>query len=286
MTATVLDGRKLADILAQDLKEELTDLDLTPELRVILVGDNPQSETYVKSKIRRAEEIGVNLELNKFPSTISEQELIDQIKEFNDDDNVDGIMVQLPLPDHISYFRVIDSIDPNKDVDGFSANNVGKLWLQEPGLIAPATPEGIMTLLRRYDLDVKGKHSVVIGRSNIVGKPLAGLLLACDSTVTLVHRKTQNLKELTKQADFLFVAAGRPGMIDASYVKQGSVVIDVGINHTPDGLKGDIDFDSVKEKASFITPVPGGVGPLTVITLMQQVSRVAKLREKNGSKSS
>lgn len=286
MTATILNGKELADILARDLQKELSDLDLTPELRVILVGDDPQSETYVKGKIRRAEEVGINLELNRFPSSISEKDLIDQINEFNNDNNVDGIMVQLPLPDHISYFRVINSIDPNKDVDGFSADNVGKLWLQEPGLIAPATPVGIMTILDHYHLDVKAKHSVVIGRSNIVGKPLAGLLLARDSTVTFVHRQTRNLKELTRQADFLFVAAGQSEMIDDSYISPGTVVIDVGINHTPDGLKGDVDFDSVKKKASFITPVPGGVGPLTVITLMQQVIRVAKLREKNGSKSS
>lgn len=284
MKAKLLDGKKVADHIATELKQRISKLTKVPELRVIMVGDNFESKIYVQNKVRRAEELGINIVVEQLPSSIEENSIIDLINDFNHNWKVDGVMVQLPLPPGISYYRVINSINPEKDVDGFSEKNIGRLWIGQKPLIPPATPDGIMTLLDFYNLKVSGQNSVIIGRSNIVGKPLAGLLLARDSTVTITHRKTRNLKEITQQADFLFVAAGQKEFVDASYIKPKAVVVDVGMNRSDQGVTGDVDFKSVESKASFITPVPKGIGPMTVISLMQHVVNAAKVKE-DGTKS-
>ncbi|BDR58145.1 bifunctional 5,10-methylenetetrahydrofolate dehydrogenase/5,10-methenyltetrahydrofolate cyclohydrolase [Xylocopilactobacillus apicola] len=285
MTAIILDGLGLANELALELKQEVNSLKVIPVLKVILVGNDPESQIYVRSKEKRAREIGINLEVVSLPETIEEREILDLIDRFNKQDEVDGIMVQLPLPQHISYHNIINALDPTKDADGFSAVNMGKLWLNEPNFIAPATPKGIMTLLDHYHLELAGKNSVIIGRSNIVSKPLASLLLARNSTVTITHRQTTNIIEIARQADFLFVATGQAEMVDKSFVKPGAVVVDVGINRTDHGLVGDVNFSEVKQVAGYLTPVPKGVGPMTVISLMEQVVSHAKMREENGAKS-
>ncbi|BDR56074.1 bifunctional 5,10-methylenetetrahydrofolate dehydrogenase/5,10-methenyltetrahydrofolate cyclohydrolase [Xylocopilactobacillus apis] len=278
----IIDGKKAADEIAQKLQGTVASLKHVPVLQVLVLGDNPESEIYVRNKKKRALEIGIKVNTTYLNNDVDEEEVLSLINTYNLQPEVTGIMVQLPLPPQISYSKVVNSIDPLKDMDGFSEINVGKLWTGVTDFIAPATPVGIMNLLDFYHFDVSGKQSVIVGRSNIVGKPLAGLLLNRDSTVTICHSKTQDLQKITKQADFLFVAIGKPEFIDASYVKEGAVIVDVGINRTKEGLKGDVNFTSVLEKCSSITPVPKGVGPMTVITLMQQIVNTAKLREVNG----
>lgn len=241
-----------------------------PHLTVILVGDDPASAGYVRSKGKAAEAVGFTHNEMILPSEITERELIDTIHRLNDDDGVDGILVQLPLPKHIRKHRVIEAIDPMKDVDGFHARNVDALWHKLPGIRA-CTPKGILKLLDKAGVEIAGKHAVVIGRSNIVGFPVAKLLLDRNATVTIAHSHTQNLAEITRQADILVVAIGRPKLITGDMVKEGVAVIDVGISHDPESgkLSGDVDFDSVEPKASVITPVPGGVGPMTIACLME-----------------
>ncbi|MBU5999537.1 bifunctional methylenetetrahydrofolate dehydrogenase/methenyltetrahydrofolate cyclohydrolase [Lactococcus lactis] len=282
----LIDGKALAAKMQAELKvkvDKLKEADNVPGLAVILVGEDPASQIYVRNKARQATAIGLNSSVVRLPETVSEQELLDLIEQYNQLEQWHGILVQLPLPEHISEEKVLLAIDPEKDVDGFHPMNMGRLWSGNP-LMIPSTPAGIMEMFREYDVELSGKRAVVIGRSNIVGKPMAQLLMMADATVTIAHSKTENLRELTKEADVLVVAIGRDRMIKAEDVKEGAVVIDVGMNRDEDGkLHGDVDFDEVKDVASVITPVPGGVGPMTITMLMEQTVRAAS-RKMNENK--
>ena len=241
----------------------------TPCLAVILVGDNPASQSYVKGKSKACEEIGIKNMTITLPHDTSEQELIKTIGELNANPEVHGILVQLPLPDHIDEHRVMNYIAPEKDVDGFHPFNVDALYTSKHNGVIPCTPKGIIHLLTEHDIAIAGKHAVVVGRSNIVGLPVAKLLLDNNATVTVCHSKTTNLKEITRSADILVVAIGKPEFITCDMVNEGTVVIDVGVNRVNGKLVGDVHFDSIKDKASYITPVPGGVGPMTITCLME-----------------
>lgn len=282
----LIDGKALAAKMQAELKvkvDKLKEADNVPGLAVILVGEDPASQIYVRNKARQATAIGLNSSVVRLPETVSEQELLDLIEQYNQSEQWHGILVQLPLPEHISEEKVLLAIDPEKDVDGFHPMNMGRLWSGNP-LMIPSTPAGIMEMFREYNVELSGKRAVVIGRSNIVGKPMAQLLMMADATVTIAHSKTENLRELTKEADILVVAIGRDRMIKAEDVKEGAVVIDVGMNRDEDGkLQGDVDFDEVKDVASLITPVPGGVGPMTITMLMEQTVRAAS-RKMNENK--
>lgn len=282
----LIDGKALAAKMQDELKvkvDKLKEADNVPGLAVILVGEDPASQIYVRNKARQATAIGLNSSVVRLPETLSEQELLDLIEQYNQSEQWHGILVQLPLPEHISEEKVLLAIDPEKDVDGFHPMNMGRLWSGNP-LMIPSTPAGIMEMFREYNVELSGKRAVVIGRSNIVGKPMAQLLMMADATVTIAHSKTENLRELTKEADVLVVAIGRDRMIKAEDVKEGAVVIDVGMNRDEDGkLHGDVDFDEVKDVASLITPVPGGVGPMTITMLMEQTVRAAS-RKMNENK--
>jgi len=282
----LIDGKALAAKMQAELKvkvDKLKEADNVPGLAVILVGEDPASQIYVRNKARQATAIGLNSSVVRLPETVSEQELLDLIEQYNQSEQWHGILVQLPLPEHISEEKVLLAIDPEKDVDGFHPMNMGRLWSGNP-LMIPSTPAGIMEMFREYNVELSGKRAVVIGRSNIVGKPMAQLLMMADATVTIAHSKTENLRELTKKADILVVAIGRDRMIKAEDVKKGAVVIDVGMNRDEDGkLHGDVDFDEVKDVASLITPVPGGVGPMTITMLMEQTVRAAS-RKMNENK--
>ena len=282
----LIDGKALAAKMQAELKvkvDKLKEADNVPGLAVILVGEDPASQIYVRNKARQATAIGLNSSVVRLPETVSEQELLDLIEQYNQSEQWHGILVQLPLPEHISEEKVLLAIDPEKDVDGFHPMNMGRLWSGNP-LMIPSSPAGIMEMFREYNVELSGKRAVVIGRSNIVGKPMAQLLMMADATVTIAHSKTENLRELTKEADILVVAIGRDRMIKAEDVKEGAVVIDVGMNRDEDGkLHGDVDFDEVKDVASLITPVPGGVGPMTITMLMEQTVRAAS-RKMNENK--
>ncbi|MCT3349333.1 bifunctional methylenetetrahydrofolate dehydrogenase/methenyltetrahydrofolate cyclohydrolase FolD [Lacticaseibacillus paracasei] len=279
--ATRLDGRAVSKKILADLKQTIAELaqqDVTPTLAVVLVGSNPASEVYVRNKQRRAEDIGVRSLMFRMPEATTQADLLAKVAELNHDPDIDAILVQLPLPAGLDEQAVIDAIDPDKDVDGFSPISVGRLWANEPTVVA-STPYGIMALLDAYDIDVAGKRVVIIGRSNIVGRPLAGLMVNHDATVTIAHSKTRDLKQLAKEADILVVAVGVPHFIGADAVKPGAVVIDVGISRGADGkLLGDVDEAAVAPIASAITPVPGGVGPMTIASLMAQTVTLAKRR--------
>ncbi len=279
----LLDGKKVSDVILAEIAEDVNARKLigkkTPHLAAILVGENPASEAYVGSKVRTCEQIGFDSTLLRLDATVSEENLLDHIRSFNSNEDIDGILVQLPLPAHISESKVINTIDPNKDVDGFHPISLGRMVLGEPTFIS-ATPNGIMMMLAHYNIDTAGKHCVVIGRSNIVGTPMS-ILLSRNSnpgncTVTLCHSKTPNLKELCLQADIVVAAIGRPNYVTADMVREGAVVIDVGINRIEDAsrksgsrLVGDVDFENVAPKCSYITPVPGGVGKMTICALMK-----------------
>ena len=279
--ATRLDGGVVSKKILADLKQTIAELaqqDVTPTLAVVLVGSNPASEVYVRNKQRRAEDIGVRSLMFRMPEATTQADLLAKVAELNHDPDIDAILVQLPLPAGLDEQAVIDAIDPDKDVDGFSPVSVGRLWANEPTVVA-STPYGIMALLDAYDIDVAGKRVVIIGRSNIVGRPLAGLMVNHDATVTIAHSKTRDLKQLAKEADILVVAVGVPHFIGADAVKPGAVVIDVGISRGADGkLLGDVDEAAVAPIASAITPVPGGVGPMTIASLMAQTVTLAKRR--------
>ncbi|MBT9260524.1 bifunctional methylenetetrahydrofolate dehydrogenase/methenyltetrahydrofolate cyclohydrolase FolD [Lacticaseibacillus paracasei] len=279
--ATRLDGRAVSKKILADLKQTIAELaqqDVTPTLAVVLVGSNPASEVYVRNKQRRTEDIGVRSLMFRMPEATTQADLLAKVAELNHDPDIDAILVQLPLPAGLDEQAVIDAIDPDKDVDGFSPVSVGRLWANEPTVVA-STPYGIMALLDAYDIDVAGKRVVIIGRSNIVGRPLAGLMVNHDATVTIAHSKTRDLKQLAKEADILVVAVGVPHFIGADAVKPGAVVIDVGISRGADGkLLGDVDEAAVAPIASAITPVPGGVGPMTIASLMAQTVTLAKRR--------
>ncbi|HEP1831755.1 TPA: bifunctional methylenetetrahydrofolate dehydrogenase/methenyltetrahydrofolate cyclohydrolase [Streptococcus suis] len=271
---TVIDGKALGVKLQAALAEKTTRLKeekgLVPGLVVILVGENPASQVYVRNKERSALAAGFKSEVVRVPDTISESDLLDLIERYNQDDEWHGILVQLPLPAHISEEKVLLAIDPDKDVDGFHPTNMGKFWSGHPVMI-PSTPAGIMEMFKEYQIELEGKSALVIGRSNIVGKPMAQLLLDANATVTIAHSRTKNLPELARQADILVVAIGRGHFVTKEFVKPGAVVIDVGMNRDENGkLIGDVKYDEVSEVASYITPVPGGVGPMTITMLMEQ----------------
>lgn len=279
----LIDGRKVASIIKENIKKEVAHLidhqDQSPHLAAVLVGNDPASETYVASKEKQAKEVGIISSVYRYPENISEEELLKVIDFLNNDDEIDGFIVQLPLPAHIDEDKIINAIDPKKDVDGFTPVSLGNLVLGKPGFVS-ATPAGIMELIKAYHIDLEGKHCVVLGRSNIVGRPISILLSQknefANATVTLCHSRTQNIEEITRQADVLICAIGQPQYVKASMVKEGAVVIDVGIHRLPDPAKekgyrlvGDVDFDEVYKKASYITPVPGGVGPMTIAMLLK-----------------
>lgn len=285
----IIDGKQLSQSLKDEMKTEVVELAARygrkPCLDVIIVGNNPASRSYVRGKIKATEYCGFDGELIELPEEVSEAELLQTIDTLNRKDSVDGILVQLPLPKHINEQKVIDAISPEKDVDGFHPENVARLWLNQP-CIYPCTPKGIIVLLERAGVELAGKHAVVIGRSNIVGKPVAKLLLDKNCTVTIAHSRTQNLPALCREADILVAAVGKAKMVTADFVKQGAAVIDVGINRTEDGhLVGDVDFETVKDIAGCITPVPGGVGPMTITMLMRNTiecfERRMKLKSNN-----
>ncbi len=269
----ILDGKQLSQELKDEMRQEVDALaqkyGRRPCLMVVIVGNNPASQSYVRGKIKATEYVGFDGSLVSLPEDVTEDALIAEIERLNQNELVDGILVQLPLPKHISEDRVIASISPEKDVDGFHATNVARLWLNQP-CIVPCTPKGVIVMLDRAGIEITGKNAVVVGRSNIVGKPVAKLLLDRNATVTIAHSRTKNLKEVCRQADILVAAVGRPQMLTADYIKPGAAVIDVGINRLEDGrLVGDVDFEGAKAIAGAITPVPGGVGPMTITMLMR-----------------
>lgn len=279
MTAKLINGKEVAQTVRNELKQEvirLKEQGIEPGLTVILVGNNPASETYVRGKIRASEEVGIRSNLVRMSEEASEEKLLAVVKQLNEDPAVHGILVQLPLPAHMDPNKVIATISPNKDVDGFTPINMGNLLVGLEGII-PCTPYGIMELLKRSGIETEGKHAVVVGRSNIVGKPISLLLQQANATVTMCHSRTRDLPSFTKQADILVVAVGMAEMITADHVKPGAVVIDVGMNRNREGkLVGDVDFGGVAPLASAITPVPGGVGPMTVAMLMKNTVIAAK----------
>jgi methylenetetrahydrofolate dehydrogenase (NADP+)/methenyltetrahydrofolate cyclohydrolase len=290
MSAEIIDGKKVAELLRSRVREDVEDWtskgNRAPFLQVVLVGDDPASKVYTGAKTRACEEVGIETHTKVLQDTISAKELKSIIREYNEDDAVDGILVQLPLPVHLSAYDVIESIDYRKDVDGFHPMNVGRLTVDQP-TFRSCTPAGIMELLKYYSIPVKAKHAVVVGASNIVGSPLAIMLSrensAGKATTTICHKYTKDLTQHTISADVLIAAAGQPHLIKAEMIKEGAVVIDVGMNRVADEttekgykLVGDVDFESVRKKASWITPVPGGVGPMTVAMLMKNTLLAAK----------
>ena len=275
----LIDGKALSQKMQAELGRKVERLKeqhgIIPGLAVILVGDNPASQVYVRNKERSALEAGFKSETLRLSESISQEELIDIIHQYNEDKSIHGILVQLPLPQHINDKKIILAIDPKKDVDGFHPMNTGHLWSGRP-MMVPCTPAGIIEMFREYHVDLEGKHAVIIGRSNIVGKPMAQLLLDKNATVTLTHSRTRNLSEVTKEADILIVAIGQGHFVTKDFVKEGAVVIDVGMNRDENGkLIGDVVFEQVAEVASMITPVPGGVGPMTITMLLEQTYQAA-----------
>ncbi len=280
MSAKIIDGKKLAAHLADSIKSEVlqwvTDGHRAPGLAVVIVGDDPASQVYVSKKIKMCEQVGISSSLHRFPAQLDQQELIGLIDQLNQDPKIDGILVQLPLPGAINEEQVTEHIDPSKDVDGLHPYNLGRLAAQSP-LLRPCTPRGVMTLLESIDIALVGAHAVVVGASNLVGRPMALELLQARCTVTICHSRTQNLPQQVEQADILVVAVGKAGLIKGEWIKPGAVVIDVGTNRADGGrLVGDVEFDTARHRAAWITPVPGGVGPMTVITLMQNTLQAAR----------
>ena len=282
--AEIIDGKLVSKTVRENLVKEIekfkAQTGCTPGLAVVLVGNNPASAVYVRNKHKACLECGINSIEVTMPEDTTEEELLKKIDELNNDSAVHGILVQLPLPKHISEEKVINSISPDKDVDAFHPENVGRILIGKYSYL-PCTPAGIMDLLAFYNIDPEGKECVIIGRSNIVGKPMSLLMLAKNATVTVAHSRTKNLANVTRRADILIVAIGRANFVTADMVKEGAVVIDVGINRLADGkLAGDVDFANVADKTSFITPVPGGVGPMTITTLLKNTLTAAKLATK------
>ncbi|MDQ0088213.1 methylenetetrahydrofolate dehydrogenase (NADP+)/methenyltetrahydrofolate cyclohydrolase [Paenibacillus anaericanus] len=279
MTAQLISGKQISEEIRKGLRKEVEQLlsqGLTPGLAVVLVGEDPASQVYVRNKEKACQDLGFYSEVHRLPASTSEEDLLALVDKLNHQDSIHGILVQLPLPQHIHEKSVIDAISVKKDVDGFHPVNVGNLMIGDDSLL-PCTPAGVIELIKRAGVDISGKHAVVIGRSNIVGKPVSLLLQRENATVTMCHSRTANMKELTKQADILVVAIGRANFVDASFVKPGAVVIDVGMNRLDNGkLAGDVDFESVKEISGPITPVPGGVGPMTITMLMMNTVLAAK----------
>ncbi|WP_018461471.1 bifunctional 5,10-methylenetetrahydrofolate dehydrogenase/5,10-methenyltetrahydrofolate cyclohydrolase [Thermus oshimai] len=276
MAARLLSGHEVAEAVYEELRARLKEHPFVPSLRVIRLGEDPASVSYVRLKDKRARALGYRSQVEVYPEDLPEEALLRRIQELNADPGVDGILVQLPLPRHIRTERVLEAIDPLKDVDGFHPLNVGRLWSGGEGLF-PCTPLGVVRLLKHYGVELKGKEAVIVGRSNIVGKPLAALLLREDATVTLAHSRTQNLPEVARRAEILVVAVGRPHLVQKEWVRPGAIVVDVGVNRVGDRLLGDV-HPEVAEVASALTPVPGGVGPMTVAMLMYNTWKAALLR--------
>ena len=268
----IIDGKKISAVLREKLKEKVSKLKSTynvvPGLTVILVGEDPPSKIYVKNKEKSAIEVGINSEVIRYQDNVEEEVVLNKIKELNENDKVSGILVQLPLPKHIDKRKVIETINPNKDVDGFHPMNVGNLSSGYDSMV-PCTPLGCYLLIKDVEKDLNGKHAVIIGRSNLNGKPMTQLLLKENCTVTITHSKTKDLKAECKRADIIIAAVGRPKLVKADWVKKDAIVIDVGINKTDSGLVGDVDFEGVSKVAKAITPVPGGVGPMTIACLLK-----------------
>jgi len=276
----LIDGRKIASNYLEELRARLSELktrQIVPTLAVVFVGDNPASRTYFKVKERLARELGINFVAERLAAEISELALLEKVAHFNADPQIHGLFVEFPLPAHLRAERVRAAVAPEKDVDGITPENLGKLLIGQEGLF-PSTPFGVIELLKKSGVTLRGKHAVVVGRSEVVGKPLALLLLKEDATVTICHSRTVDLAQHTRQADILCAAAGKPKMISAEMVKPGAVVIDIGINATAEGIVGDVDFGPVSEKASLITPVPGGVGPMTAMIVMRNTVQAAAQR--------
>ena len=280
--AQLIDGKKISNEIKDELKEEVAELKekgVSICLAVIQVGDDPASSVYVRNKKRACAYIGIESKAFELPENTTEEELVSLVEELNGDPSVNGILVQLPLPAHINKDRIIRTISPDKDVDGFHPVSVGRLWIGEKGFLS-CTPAGIIQLLKRSGIEIEGEECVVIGRSNIVGKPMAALLLRENGTVTVAHSRTKNLKDVAKRADILIVAIGKKQFITSEYVKNGAVVIDVGMHRDENNhLCGDVDFDDVEPVASAITPVPGGVGPMTIAMLMNNCVETARMQE-------
>lgn len=277
----LIDGKKISQQIRQEIAQEVERMlqagKKRPHLAAVLVGHDGGSETYVANKVKACEECGFTSTLKRFESDITEAQLLEVVNNLNTDPDIDGFIVQLPLPKHISEEKITEAIDPRKDVDGFHPQNVGRMTIGAPAFIS-ATPQGIVDLIKRYNIPTQGKHAIVIGRSNIVGRPMSILLSqkGIDCTVTVCHSRTPNMKEICQQADIIVAAIGKPGFVTSDMVKEGAVIIDVGTTRVPDAtvargwrLKGDVDFDNVAPKCSFITPVPGGVGPMTIVSLMK-----------------
>lgn len=279
MSAPIINGKQISEDIRGSLREEVQQLvkqGFTPGLAVVLVGEDPASQVYVRNKEKACHDLGYYSEVHRLPAETSQEDLLALVDKLNHQANIHGILVQLPLPGHIEEKSVIDAISVEKDVDGFHPVNVGNLVIGDDSLL-PCTPAGVIELIKRTGTPISGKHAVVIGRSNIVGKPVSLLLQRENATVTMCHSRTANMKELTQQADILVVAIGRANFVDASYVKPGAVVIDVGMNRLDNGkLAGDVDYESVREISGPITPVPGGVGPMTITMLMQNTLIAAK----------
>lgn len=273
----IIDGKEVSKKIYEDLKKEISINNLKPCLAVIIVGERKDSMTYVNMKHKKCLELGIESKLIKLSQLITQTELLNEIKELNNNNKVDGILVQLPLPDHIDKTTILESISIEKDVDGFHYSNMGKLAINTNPFFIPCTPLGVMELFKYYNIDLEGKHIVMIGKSNIVGLPLSLMLLNAEATVTVCHIKTKNIKEITRKADILISACGQPQMIKSDWIKDNVNIIDIGISPIKDETKkkgyrlvGDVDFENVKEKVNYITPVPGGVGPMTIALLMKQ----------------
>ncbi len=286
----LIDGKKVSSDIKQEIAEEVKtfkqEKGKVPHLAAVLVGNDGASETYVAHKVKACEQVGFRSTLVRMDSTVTEKELLDKVDELNADNDIDGFIVQLPLPDHISEDKVIEAVDPSKDVDGFHPVNLGKMTIGLPSFV-PATPAGIMELIKRYDIETSGKNCVVIGRSNIVGRPVSILLSkkGVDATVTLVHSRTKDLESVVQRAEIIIAAIGIPEFVKADMVSEGAVIIDVGTTRvksdkTKSGwkLKGDVDFENVAPKCSYITPVPGGVGPMTIVSLLQNTLLACRMK--------
>lgn len=282
--ATIIDGKQLAKKIRANLKiecEELKEQGINPKLAVIMVGDNPASKVYVRNKSRACNEVGIEYQEYLLPENATQKELLELIKKINQDKEINGILLQSPLPQHLNINEAFKTITYSKDVDGFTPASVGKLCIGEETFIS-CTPYGVIKMFEEYNIDLKGKNVVILGRSNIVGKPLIQCCLQKDATVTVCHSKTENLSEYTKKADVIIAAIGKAKFLTENMVKDGVVIIDVGINRQDDGkLVGDVDFENVSKKASYITPVPGGVGPMTIAMLMNNVIKAAKEQQKS-----
>lgn len=276
--AKIIDGKMISSQIRAELKEEIIQMNVTPGLAVVIVGEDPASQIYVRNKRLACDEVGIYSEIHEMPFDTTQDELINKVNELNNNSKIHGILVQSPLPKHISEDTVVANILPQKDVDAFHMINVGHIMFGDYEFL-PCTPAGVMELLARYNIDVQGKECVVVGRSNIVGKPMAMLLLHANGTVTICHSRTNNLADITRRADILVVAIGKANFITGDMVKDGAVIIDVGMNRVPDSKKlyGDVDFESVEPKASYITPVPGGVGPMTITMLLKNTIKAAKM---------